>query len=267
MKKERTKKKTFTDFLLSFLLVIAVGVFLFAAWQLYSIYSEYKEGVDEYAQLEEMAVSENPNQKQEDEGITEEEDPDPEPPIRVDFTELKKINPDVVGWIYIEGIEASYPVVQGEDNDEYLHHTYEGTYNFAGSIFLEYTNKGDFSDCNTIIYGHNMKNGSMFGRLKEFREDAYEKSPYIWILTPEGDYRYEIFSAYVTPVDSDTYTLFKGPDKAFQEYVEKMKKNSEIAARDMEVDVKDKVITLSTCTGNEATRYVVQAIRGQEGQM
>ena len=264
MKKKQNKKKTFTDFLLTFLLVIAIGVFLFAAYQLYSIYSEYKKGVDEYNQLEELAVSENPNQKQADEEETEEEEDTPQPPITVDFEELKKINPDVVGWIYIEGIDVSYPVVQGEDNDEYLHHTYEGTYNFAGSIFLEYTNQGDFSDCNTIIYGHNMKNGSMFGKLKELREDAYGKSPYIWILTPEGDYRYEIFSAYVTPVNSDTYTLFKGPDKEFQEYVEAMKENSEIETRDMEVDVKDKVITLSTCTGNESTRYVVQAIRIDE---
>ena len=186
------------------------------------------------------------------------------PELQIDFAELIRTNQVFRGWLYFPALDISYPVVQGEDNDEYLHHTYEGTYNFAGSIFLEYTNQGDFSDCNTIIYGHNMKNGSMFGKLKEFREDAYGKSPYIWILTPEGDYRYEIFSAYVTPVNSDTYTLFKGPDKEFQEYVEAMKENSEIETRDMEVDVKDKVITQATCTGNEASRYVVQAIRIDE---
>lgn len=265
-KKQNNKKKTVSDFLISFLLVIAIGVFLYAAYQLYSIYSEYKKGVDEYNKIEEIAVSRNPNKKIEDEGTEEKDKPaKPEAPIAVDFDELKRINPDVVGWIYIEGIEVSYPVVKGRDNDQYLYHTYEGNYNIAGSIFLEYTNKGNFSDCNTIIYGHNMKNGSMFGTLKYFTEkDAYEKSSYIWILTPDGDYRYEIFAAYVTPVNSDTYTLFKGPDKEFKEYVEKMKKNSVLKTRDMEVDVKDKVITLSTCTGNSATRYVVQAIRLKE---
>lgn len=258
-------RKGFSDFLLSFLLVIAIGVFLYAAYQLYSIYTEYKKGVDEYNHLEELAVSENPNKKKEAEEEGEPEEEEVVPPITVNFEELKKINPDVVGWIYIEALEVSYPVVQGKDNDEYLHHTYEGTYNFAGSIFLEYTNKKDFSDCNTIIYGHNMKNGSMFGTLKEFqKQETYEKSPYIWMLTPEEDYQYEIISSYTTPVSSETYTLFKGPDKEFKEYVEKMMKNSEITTRKIEVDVKDKVITLSTCTGNSATRYVVQAIRLKE---
>lgn len=265
MKQPRAKKKkTLSDYLLTLLLVVAVGVFLYAAFQLFSIYSEYKKGVDEYNKLEEIAVSENPNKKTEAQPIEGEEEK-AEPPITVDFDELRKINPDVRGWIYIEGIDISYPIVQGSDNDEYLHHTYEGTYNFAGSIFLEYTNKSDFSDCNTIIYGHNMKNGSMFGTLRYFTEkDAYTKSPYFWILTPEGNYRYEIFAAYVTPVNSDTYTLFKGPDKEFKEYMENMKADSEIPTRDMEMDVKDKVITLSTCTGNSSTRYVVQGIRLKE---
>ncbi|MGI6069105.1 MAG: class B sortase [Blautia sp.] len=264
MKHQEKRKKTLSDYLLTFLLVIAIGVFLYAAFQLFSIYSEYKKGVDEYNKLEEIAVSENPNKKKEEQQ-TEEEKKKAEPPITVDFEELRKINPDVVGWIYIEGIDISYPVVQGSDNEEYLHHTYEGTYNFAGSIFLEHTNKSDFSDCNTIVYGHNMKNGSMFGTLKYFTEkDAYAKSPYIWILTPDGNYRYEIFAAYVTPVNSDTYTLFKGPGKEFQSYMKEMKGNSEIQTRDMEMDVKDKVITLSTCTGNSSTRYVVQGVRLKE---
>lgn len=130
------------------------------------------------------------------------------------------MNPDVVGWIYVEALNhISYPIVQGKDNETYLHQTYEGNYNFAGTLFIDYENSSDFNDCNTLVYGHNMKNGSMFGHLKKFAEDqnVYNKSKYFWILTPDKNYRYEIISAYTTGVDSDTYTLFKGPGEEFSE--------------------------------------------------
>ena len=156
-------------------------------------------------------------------------------------------------------------MVQGEDNNFYLHQTYEKNYNFAGTIFIDYENKRDFSDCNTLVYGHNMKNGSMFGMLKKYRADEtlYNASKYFWILTPEKDYRYEIIAAYTTSVNSDTYTLFKGPGKEFLEYEKKMFQNSEIRtdATASEANVKDKIVTLSTCTGNQATRFVVQGKR------
>ena len=124
----------------------------------------------------------------------------------------------------------------------------------------DYENSSDFSDCNTLIYGHNMKNGSMFGNLKKFTEDqsTYEKSKYFWILTPEKNYRYEIISAYTTGVNSDTYTLFKGPGEEYLNYLNTIQGYSEIKTEATELTVKDKIVTLSTCTGNEATRFVVQ---------
>ena len=141
--------------------------------------------------------------------------------------------------------------------------TYEKNYNFAGTIFIDYENSGDFNDCNTLVYGHNMKNGSMFGQLKKFSKDpeTYKKSKYFWIFTPEKDYRYEIISAYVTAVNSDTYTLFKGPGKEFQDYLDKMPTLSEIQTTPGTLTIQDKIVTLSTCTGNESTRYVVQGKR------
>ena len=181
------------------------------------------------------------------------------------FAELQALNEDVIGWITVYGTPIDYPVVQGEDNNFYLHQTYEKNYNFAGTIFIDYENRRDFSDCNTLVYGHNMKNGSMFGMLKKYRADEtlYNTSKYFWILTPEKDYRYEIIAAYTTSVNSDTYTLFKGPGKEFLEYEKKMFQNSEIRtdATASEANVKDKIVTLSTCTGNQATRFVVQGKR------
>ena len=105
-----------------------------------------------------------------------------------------------------------------------------------------------------------MKNGSMFGNLKKFTEDqsTYEESKYFWILTPEKNYRYEIISAYTTGVNSDTYTLFKGPGEEYQNYLNTIQEYSEIKTEATELTVKDKIVTLSTCTGNEATRFVVQ---------
>ena len=103
----------------------------------------------------------------------------------------------------------------------------------------------------------------MFGHLRTFGQDkeTYQKSKYFWILTPEKNYRYEIVSAYTTGVNSDTYTLFKGPGDEFQEYLKKIKDYSEIATEEKDLTIKDKIVTLSTCTGNESTRFVVQGKR------
>lgn len=259
MSRQNSKKpKKKGDIVLTLALIVAVAVFCFAAYNLFHIYTEYKKGTDEYNHIEQMAVTERAPESTEEASDTEQ---GPQPPFDVDFAALQGVNPDVVGWIYIEALDGiSYPVVQGEDNEEYLHTTYENNYNFAGTIFIDYENSRDFTDCNTLVYGHNMKNGSMFGRLKKFSEDqtTYEKSKYFWIFTPEKDYRYEIISAYTTGVNSDTYTLFKGPGDEFQEYLDTIKGYSEIETDDTELTIKDRIVTLSTCTGNDATRYVVQ---------
>ena len=259
MSRQNSKKpKKKGDIVLTLALIVAVAVFCFAAYNLFHIYTEYKKGTDEYNHIEQMAVTERAPESTEEASDTEQ---GPQPPFDVDFAALQGVNPDVVGWIYIEALDGiSYPVVQGEDNEEYLHTTYENNYNFAGTIFIDYENSRDFTDCNTLVYGHNMKNGSMFGRLKNFSEDqtTYEKSKYFWIFTPEKDYRYEIISAYTTGVNSDTYTLFKGPGDEFQEYLDTIKGYSEIETDDTELTITDRIVTLSTCTGNDATRYVVQ---------
>ena len=262
-KQTRKKKRNFSDILLTLILLIAIGVFCYAAYKLYDIYREYKKGTDEYNRIEQMAVTER------DPDAEEQQDPDregvdmlPQPPIEVNFDSLRSVNTDVIGWIYVNALSdiINYPVVQGKDNDEYLHHTYEHNYNFAGTIFIDYENSRDFSDCNTLIYGHNMKNGSMFGSLKKFVSDqkTYEKSKYFWILTPDKNYRYEIIAAYTTGVSSKTYTLFKGPGTEFEEYLEWIKTSSEIKTTPGELTLKDRIVTLSTCTGNQATRFVVQ---------
>ena len=250
---------------LTIVLIAAICVFCYAAYNLYHIYTEYKKGSDEYNSIAQMAVTErDPDQDAEEAETAGPAGSTLRPPLDIDFESLRKINTDVIGWIYVEALDGvSYPVVKGKDNDEYLHMTYEKNYNFAGTIFIDYENKSDFSDCNTLVYGHNMKNGTMFGQLKNFSKDdsAYNKSKYFWIFTPEKIYRYEIISAYTTAVDSDTYTLFKGPGQEFVDYMNKIVSYSDIKTTPGELSVEDKIVTLSTCTGNESTRYVVQGKR------
>ena len=265
--KKPKKKKKAGDVFLTIVLIAAICVFCYAAYNLYHIYTEYKKGSDEYNAIAQMAVTErDPDQDStsESEEAAGPDGPALKAPLDIDFDSLRSINTDVIGWIYVEALDGvSYPVVKGTDNDQYLHLTYEKNYNFAGTIFVDYENGRDFNDCNTLVYGHNMKNGSMFGHLKKFTEDEklYNNDRYFWILTPDKNYRYEIISAYTTGVNSDTYTLFKGPGEEFEEYLKKIKSYSDIKTEDTELTIKDKIVTLSTCTGNESTRFVVQGKR------
>ena len=263
MSKKEKIKRTAGDIIRNLILVIAIGVFAFSAFQLGKIFLEYKAGTDEYNRVREYVTVTEPKPEQEQEETQTEpeaEEAKPVPP-QVDFDSLKAINPDVIGWIQIEGTSISYPIMKGTDNEYYLKHTFEGNYNAAGSIFIDYTNNSNFEDCNTIIYGHNMKNGSMFGLLrKHFKDQESVPGRYIWICTPDKNYRYEIFSSHVVDAAGEVYTLFSAPDEQFASYLEKMKSQSLVDFQ-TEVTAEDKVITLSTCTGNDATRFVVQAKR------
>lgn len=271
---KKKKKRGFGDFILSLILIVAIGVFCFAGYNLIHIFLEYKAGTDEYNSLVELAVkdvSDNTN-----DGTTEKNTVDMEPtehtekpkikaPIEVDFASLRAVNEDVIGWIYVEALSdtINYPIVHGRNNDEYLHTTYHGNYNFAGTIFIDCANHTDFNDCNTLVYGHNMKNGSMFGLLKRFvsNENTYKDSKYFWILTPKKNYRYEIIAAYTTGVTSSTYTLFEGPGEKYEDYLRTIVQRSEIETTPGVLTLEDRIVTLSTCTGNEATRFVVQGKR------
>lgn len=177
----------------------------------------------------------------------------------VDFMALQGINDDIVGWLKVGALDISYPVTQASDNDYYLHLTFELLQNAAGCIFVDYQNRPDFQDDNTIIYGHNMKDGSMFGTLKNFVQDGvYESDPYFWIYTPERIYKYEIFNCSTVGAVSNTYTLEFGSRKEFQNYLDKALMQSQVDSSKVKVKSSDKIVTLSTCTGDEETRFVVQ---------
>lgn len=183
----------------------------------------------------------------------------------VDFKELKKINSDIYAWIEIPGTVVNYPILQSEtDNAYYLNHTVEGKKSAYGSIYTEDYNSKDFSDFTTVVYGHNMKNGTMFGQLKKFRDNNFfEKNRYIFVYTPGRILKYEIFGAYTW---SNEHILLSNnfETKANRRvYIDKIFSIRDMNSRiksDIKVTEKDKIITLSTCMNNDAKRLLISGV-------
>ena len=189
------------------------------------------------------------------------EDPDesaPMVPLEVDFDRLLEVNDEIVGWLYCQDTQINYPVVQGSDDEFYLKHNFKKEPQNAGSIFVEAMNRPGFADSNTVIYGHQMNDGSMFDALGSWAEqEFYEAHPVMWLLTPEASYQVVLFSGYTTAALSDTYTVFTGPCRQLEEYLEQCAANSDFEAQ-VELDAGEKYITLSTCAYDfENARYVL----------
>ena len=243
---ERIKPTGAKDLIRKIILLVCICVFCYSAYNLASIFLEYKSMDDSNKEVEETYVTEYTEQKNSYKTI--------------DFEALLARNSDVKGWIDIPDTKVSYPIVQGETNDTYIHSDIDKKEFRAGSIFIASENKNPFTDLNTVIYGHNMKNGSMFGKLKQMYEsEKYKDSKYLWICTPNGKYRYEIFSMQYAKVGSDVYTLFSAHDEQFEAYVKKMAKQSKVDMKALGLGKDDYVVTLSTCTSDESVRFVVQA--------
>lgn len=177
-----------------------------------------------------------------------------------DFASLYAVNEDVEGWIAIPGTELNYPLMQGTDNDYYLNNTWDGVPSAAGSIFVEHQQKSDLSEFNTLIYGHRMKNGSMFATLKYYDSADYLAAhPYIYIAKEEGVYRYEVFAAFEAGVTTNTYRLAFPDEAARQDFID-LSLSQTVIDSGVEVTPDDQFITLVTCTGRGyASRWVVQA--------
>ena len=168
-------------------------------------------------------------------------------PIKVDFKALKEINSDIIGWIYCEDTPLNFPLVQTTSNSFYIDHGWDGKYNPCGAAFADAVNKRDFADSNTIIYGHHLYDGSMFASLEEWQEQEYfDEHPIMWILTPERDYRVELFSAYFISAYDEVYTVYPEPSEQFNEYLQKVRDLSVVTA-DVELDGELKYVMLSTC--------------------
>ena len=231
----------------------------FSAYQLLGIYIEYRQGENTYDELTQYVSTPAPDTQTQD--ATEETTVDNTVWPEVDFDALKVINDDVVGWIYLEGTKVNYPIVRGDDNNYYLNRLYDGTGNGSGSIFMDYRNTGSFEDFNNIIYGHRMNNGTMFAHVANYsNHDFFYSHPYILIMTPEANYKVEVFSAYVATVTDPSWDTTFDSDKKYLDWMNSMKARSYFET-ETELSDSDRVVTLSTCTyETENARFVVHGI-------
>ena len=187
-------------------------------------------------------------------------DPVMEEMAEINIAALREENEDVLGWIRIPDTRIDYPLLQGEDNDFYLKHTWQKQRNSVGSIFLEHLNRPDLTDFNTIVYGHNMRDKSMFGQLDNYSiEGFWETHPYVYVAIDTGVYRYEVFAFLQAPVDSVTYSIRPQRDDTKQEFIDYSMEHTWIDTGVRPV-ITDRILTLSTCTGRDySARNVVQA--------
>ena len=243
------------------LLLFLIGA-AYCGYQIYDILQEYQLGVELYTNVQQHIVLPAVKYSQLEQGITfpetstssmpSETTPSaPKPEIlfpEVDFPGLLEMSQDVVGWIYIEGTNINYPIVQGFDNRYYVSTLIDGTPNDAGSIFMDFQNTADFSDAHTVLYGHNMKNGTMFHDIVNYqKQEFYDQNSIGLIMTPEKNYYFEIVSAYIASLADPAWQLeFVDEADALQWLQDSIARSSIVGSTQPQPG--DRIITLSTCT-------------------
>lgn len=225
---------------------------------------QYKTARDEYDSLESLIADAEPDE-QAGEDISEEE-ADSEhfyPLLDIDFNSLYAMNTDFVGVIYIPILDIKYPIVKGENNEEYLHQTFEGTNVFSGCIFMDYRNHEDFNDTFTFVYGHNMKDGSMFGSLKRFyREDGLcDQDPYVYIYTRDCVRKYKIFSYGIADVGTVDVFEVSNDDAEYDNYIKRLDEINLYHTANVDLSGHPDVLVLYTCHGsnNHSQKFLVHA--------
>lgn len=239
------KKKS--KILVTFIQIVLIAVIIFSGIKIIEWIKSNKKNKDIMSEIKENVVINNEMDSNNEE-------------YKIDFAKLKQKNSDAIAWIKVNGTDIDFPVVKGTDNSYYLTHNFDKEKNKAGWIFADYRNKFDGTDKNIIIYGHNMKNGSMFASLKDvIKEEWYnnENNKYIALITENENCKYQVFSVYQTEMEE--YYLQTNISN-FKEFVEKIKGRSK---KNFNVDIKetDSILTLSTCADNTKYRVVLHAVK------
>lgn len=221
------------------LLIICIFIFCISTWKLYGYYRSYKKAKDTYSKIEKENVKISKNER------------------KIDFKKLKSQNQDIAGWIYIRGTTIDYPIVQGKDNEEYLHQDFNKKKSSSGTIFLDNNCKKDFTSDNNIIYGHHMKNGTMFVQLLKFREKSFlKKHNEIMIFTPDRTIHLKVISAYAQKAQNKIPVTFAN-DKQKKAYIKKIESMSEQTIKTSRIN-DSHIYTFVTCSyeGEDNRTYV-----------
>lgn len=221
------------------LLIICIFIFCISTWKLYGYYRSYKKAKDTYSKIAKENVKISKNER------------------KIDFKKLKSQNQDIAGWIYIRGTTIDYPIVQGKDNEEYLHWDFNKKKSSSGTIFLDNNCKKDFTSDNNIIYGHHMKNGTMFAQLLKFREKSFlKKHNEIMIFTPDRTIHLKVISAYAQKAQNKIPVTFAN-DKQKKAYIKKIESMSEQTIKTSRIN-DSHIYTFVTCSyeGEDNRTYV-----------
>lgn len=234
-------KKKYRKLFLNILLITLIILFLFATYKSIKFYYYGNKSKKINDELVKKVVDYDKKTKK----------------TSIDFDKLKKINVDIVGWIMIPNTNINYPIMQTFDNTYYLTRDFNNQYNLHGSIFMDYKNRFDFSDANTVLYGHNTSQTDMFSDLKKVYNGEYKDNMDIYIYTPNGDYVYTLYSMYLTdPNDGESVNLSTS-------YFTKSEKDFNI---DIEKEKIQHTLTLSTCYSDSKKRIILHAYLNQDNQ-
>lgn len=238
---------------------VLIAVFVFAAFNIGKIYYDYNKANNTYEVIQDeyIATKEVESNSEATQGNDEQPPKSTEPPIAIDFDALLDRNKDVIGWLYCPDTVINYPVVQGKNNDQYLRKDLDGKYLVSGTLFADYRNGALDEDANYIIYGHNMKNGTMFSSLAKYKQQSYyNQHPIMYYLTPDGNYKLELFAGLVVKRDDKIY-MPNQSEEEFTELIEKYRAKSTFKTN-VELEYSDTIVTLSTCSYEfDHARYIV----------
>lgn len=267
VRKKHSKKYYIIEGIRKVIMLGALCVFTYSAYELTNIYLDYKDGDEAYENMEQMFEIPNVEASEQETDVMGNTIVNSKQPVQwvYDFEKLHNMNSDAVGWIKQDNI-ISYPIVLGTDNTYYLEHNAMHSENKAGAIFIDYRVEGGMEAQNCIIYGHDMLNDSMFGTLIQYRKKSYyNEHPTFDIYIGDKGYKYYVFATYETPEISDTYSYNFMNDEEFQNYINDCMSKRLYETNVPEVTTANKIITLSTCTRhNQGMRMIVQLIRGEE---
>lgn len=250
MRNKKNKSKKYRKAILNLVIyIIVLSILLYSGIKIYKWYKDKTNNNKIVEQIRDTVIVE---EKNEDENKEE---------SKVDFNKLKEQNSDAVAWIKVNNTNIEYPVVKGSNNSFYLNHNFDKSNNSAGWIFADYRNKFDNTDKNIVIYGHNMKDNSMFGSLKNIlNSDWYdnEENTNITLYTENEKCIYKVFSIY--EIESENYYIKTefSDDNNFEQFVKTIKKRS-IKEFNIDVSKDDNILTLSTCANNNKYRVVLHA--------
>lgn len=240
-------KKCIINFIWWIIVFIALGVLIYAGIMLYNSYNEYKEVDDTNDEIISIYTK---NTSQDD---TSTED------FSIEWESLLSVNSEIIAWIRIPDTNINYPVIQSNDNNKYLRHNIYGEYSYGGCIFVDSAIVSPFDTMNTIVYGHNLNNGSMFSELKKYKDNEYAiNHSIINIYLRYGTLKkYKVFS--FSKVNENNYDIYNTDVEDIGAYYNQISQYNQLTVEE-NIDTSKPVLTLSTCTNkNKQERYVVQA--------